>query len=203
MPSASMQALILLGTLKTASDGSLASGEAEWLQSHASLLSALQDALEQEPTVRLAFIFGSQAKGTNQPDSDLDLVIDVAGDSDYGQIHRHLSSRLGLQVDLFLLSWLEPAYLAPMLEVARCVLDKDNWWSNLPSHKAAASAAILAAKEQAKLTSRIPWVDQTLDELFAMSREEYEAQAPPDGTWSGRQRPSRDLSAETETLRSL
>lgn len=43
------------------------------------LKATLHQALSRHPEVRLAFLFGSQARGTARPDSDVDLAVDAPG----------------------------------------------------------------------------------------------------------------------------
>lgn len=63
------------------------------------------------PEVRLALLFGSEARGTARPDSDVDIAVDAPSAS-LGQIAAALSSRLGAEVDVV---GLGPASI-PLLE---------------------------------------------------------------------------------------
>jgi predicted nucleotidyltransferase len=51
------------------------------------------------PEVRLALLFGSEAKGTAGRDSDIDVAVDAPSGS-LGQVAAALSSRLGGEVDV-------------------------------------------------------------------------------------------------------
>lgn len=54
--------------------------EREYLCSHWTLLSALRRALRTEQRVRLAVLYGSMARGDEDEDSDLDLLVALAND---------------------------------------------------------------------------------------------------------------------------
>ena len=51
------------------------------------------------PEVRLALLFGSEARGTARGDSDVDVAVDASPTS-LGQVAAALSSRLGAEVDV-------------------------------------------------------------------------------------------------------
>jgi predicted nucleotidyltransferase len=58
----------------------------------------LKEVLRRVPGVRLAVLFGSQARGTARPASDVDVA--VLGDVDLGPLARDLSLSLGREIDL-------------------------------------------------------------------------------------------------------
>lgn len=82
-----------------------------WRTSHANLsrvstestdnprLKAMVEVLAAFPEVRLALLFGSEARGTARPDSDIDIAVDAPLAS-LGQLGAALSSRLGAEVDV-------------------------------------------------------------------------------------------------------
>jgi len=125
----------------------LASGEGEWLARHWELLSHLRGALRTEPSVKGAWIFGSVAKGTDLPDSDLDLVVDFKTDDQMmvRALRGRLEAKVGRKIDLFLMDDLEsePDALLYLLEAARPVLDRTGWWARLPEHKRALRARVV------------------------------------------------------------
>lgn len=104
----------------------------EWLRSHWALLAQLRSALRVEPSVRAAILFGSTAQGTDLPSSDLDLIVELAGDDPLalGRLRRRLMRKIGRPVDLFLLADLvaEPEILVPLLDQARPIIDRDFVW---------------------------------------------------------------------------
>jgi predicted nucleotidyltransferase len=60
---------------------------------------AMAEVLARFPEVRLAILFGSEARGTARPDSDIDIAVD-APPASLGAIGAALSSRLGAEVDV-------------------------------------------------------------------------------------------------------
>lgn len=66
-------------------------------------MDALRQALETTPVVVTAWLFGSQARGTARPDSDLDLAVLLEAGADpmaRFDVQAQLSSALGREVDL-------------------------------------------------------------------------------------------------------
>jgi uncharacterized protein len=62
-------------------------------------------------------VFGSRARGTARPDSDLDLLVDWSGPAsllDYSGLRAELEERIGLRVELTNRRLLKPA-LAPVI----------------------------------------------------------------------------------------
>src|SRR2546425_9432356 len=55
--------------------------ERVWIRRHWALVRALMGVLRTEPSVRLAVLFGSFARGDERADSDVDLLIMLRGDS--------------------------------------------------------------------------------------------------------------------------
>jgi predicted nucleotidyltransferase len=62
-------------------------------------INAMGEVLAAFPEVRLALLFGSEAKGTARRDSDVDVAVEAPVGS-LGQIAAALSSRLGAEVDV-------------------------------------------------------------------------------------------------------
>jgi predicted nucleotidyltransferase len=66
-------------------------------------LAALRAALEKEPAVRLAYLFGSVVRGDDGPGSDIDVALWLAGDVDLlelGALADRLGAAVGGKVDL-------------------------------------------------------------------------------------------------------
>jgi predicted nucleotidyltransferase len=59
----------------------------------------MTDVLAGFPEVRLALLFGSEARGTARTDSDVDVAVDAPSTS-LGQLAAALSTRLGTEVDV-------------------------------------------------------------------------------------------------------
>jgi predicted nucleotidyltransferase len=113
--------------------------EVDWLRNHWQLVSGLRQALRSEPSVRAAFLFGSVAKGTDTPTSDIDLVVDVKSDDqmDLRGLRRRLGRKIGRPIDLFVLSDLEaePERLLPIMSHARPVVDRAGAWRRLSQQR--------------------------------------------------------------------
>ncbi len=73
--------------------------------------------LEEMPAVRLAVLFGSAARHTDRPDSDIDLAVLVEGDADsHSMLAVTLERAVGRPVDLV---WLDSAPPLLRFEIAR------------------------------------------------------------------------------------
>ena len=66
------------------------------------MIAELTAALVEEPGVVLAVLFGSQAKGGADRDSDVDVLVELEapGDDEVIALHRRLVERLGKEVDI-------------------------------------------------------------------------------------------------------
>jgi predicted nucleotidyltransferase len=113
----------------------LAPGEAGYLRRHWPLLAALRRALRTEPNVAFALLFGSIARGDDQVDSDVDLIVVLREHSIDGMVE--LQSRLErtLDRDIDVLS-LEAAssnelLLAMAVEEGRVLVDRVGLWARL------------------------------------------------------------------------
>lgn len=117
----------------------LPAAEQTWLRDHWQVVSDLRRALRSEPTVRAALLFGSVAKGTDTPMSDVDLVVDVQHVDQMGlrELRHRLSNKVGRLIDLFLLSDLEaePELLLPIMACARPVVDRAGAWQRLSQQR--------------------------------------------------------------------
>jgi predicted nucleotidyltransferase len=113
--------------------------EADWLRGHWHLVSGLRRALRSEPSVRAAFLFGSAAKGTDTPVSDIDLIVDVEinDQMDLRALRLRLGRKVGRSIDLFLLSDLEaePERLLPIISHARPIVDRAGAWRRLSQQR--------------------------------------------------------------------
>jgi predicted nucleotidyltransferase len=66
-------------------------------------LAALRAALEGEPAVRLAYLFGSAARGDEGPDSDVDVAVwlaEAVGLVELGALGERLGGAVGGRIDL-------------------------------------------------------------------------------------------------------
>lgn len=108
-------------------------------------LAALREALRTEPTVSLAVLFGSRARGNYSAGSDVDLLVALRDEAGPRRLTSRLSEKLGLRVQLVPL---EDARKAPLLlrealREGRVLVDRDRQWR-----------ALLREKEQVERAAR-------------------------------------------------
>ncbi len=114
--------------------------EREYVRCKWSLLSTLRETLRTEPNVRFALLFGSMAAGTDTPDSDVDVLVDLRNASferlvDLGT---KLKEILGRHVDLVELheAQSDPAFLALVVAEGRVLVDREDIWARLQGREA-------------------------------------------------------------------
>lgn len=109
--------------------------EQEYLRRNWDFLQALRTALRTEPNVRLAVLFGSQAKGTARADSDIDLLVELANPeaAQVAALSGRLEQRLGRDVQLVRLqdARRSPTLLADALRDGRVIVDRHDGWAAL------------------------------------------------------------------------
>jgi predicted nucleotidyltransferase len=123
----------------------LAAGEREYLRAHWPLLSSLRRALRTEHGVRLAVLYGSLARGDEDDDSDLDLLISLADDrpSASSELAVRLQRVSARRVDVARLERVEasaPLLLERILEEGRVLIDRDGQWERLCAQRSALHA---------------------------------------------------------------
>lgn len=95
------------------------------------MLDALRGALEAEPDVVNAFLFGSRARGTDRPDSDVDIALELTAGAprdvgSLGALASRLESAAGRPVGLVLLDE-APAPLAyRIFRDGRLLVERDH-----------------------------------------------------------------------------
>lgn len=114
----------------------LAPGEREYLVAHWPILSGLRRTLRTEHGVRLAVLYGSLARGDEDKDSDLDLLVSFSEDhfSAGVELARRLQSVSGRHVDIARLEQVEvraPLLLERVLDEGRVLVDRDRLWERL------------------------------------------------------------------------
>lgn len=114
--------------------------ERHYLKGHWGLLSVLRHTLRTERGVRLAVVFGSVARGDDRPGSDIDLLVELAGEDSFNAVR--LASRLsrGLRRDVQTalvddLRQRHPTLLATILREGRVVVDRDASWPRLQAKR--------------------------------------------------------------------
>jgi predicted nucleotidyltransferase len=103
-------------------------------------LAALRAALRTEQNVRLAVLFGSAARGTDAPASDLDLLVDLR-DSRLERVvdlSLKLTEIMGRRVDVVRRedAETEPSLLLDILADGRVLVDRDALWPRLLGREA-------------------------------------------------------------------
>jgi predicted nucleotidyltransferase len=99
------------------------------------LLAALRQALRTQRNVRAALLFGSGARGTDTPDSDVDVLVDLhdARLDRVVDLGARLTAVVGRPVDVVRLEDAEadPAFLADIVAEARVLVDRNGIWPAL------------------------------------------------------------------------
>ena len=102
---------------------------------HWPTVARLRDALRTEPSVRLAVLFGSSARGREHRRSDLDVLIELDAPSGDRQalLEERLSSATGREVQLVFArdAQSSPGLLADALRDGRVLVDRDGLWPQL------------------------------------------------------------------------
>ena len=110
-------------------------GERSYVRARWPLVSRLLEALRKQPNVRLAALFGSVARGSEQPDSDLDLLVRLRceGHRARAELVDALQEASGRRVQLVSLEQAEeaPLLLADVLSDGRVLVDRDGDWPRL------------------------------------------------------------------------
>lgn len=108
--------------------------EEDYLRRYWPLLRELRGALRTEPSVRLAVLFGSVARGEAHARSDIDLLVDMVGDvARVADVSGRLSRRMGRTVELVRLvdARRSPLLMAAALEYGRVLVDRERVWPTL------------------------------------------------------------------------
>lgn len=102
------------------------------------LLSSLRDALRTEPSVSLAALFGSRARGEEHGASDVDLLVALRDGADRWALARRLEQRVGDRVQLVELDDAldAPLLLAEVVREGRVLVDRDAVWRQLMRRRA-------------------------------------------------------------------
>lgn len=92
---------------------------------------AMRRALTNEADVAYAVIFGSTARGTGRPDSDVDVAIELRADAPrdvrtLGGLIARLESAVGAPIDLVLLDEAPPALAYRVFRDGDIVMDRDH-----------------------------------------------------------------------------
>jgi len=146
---ATLRGAVAQDTLRASRDESrdlrLAPDEREYLRTHWPLLSELRGALLPEHGVRLTVLYGSLARGDEDVDSDLDLLVSLTGDrlSAGLELALRLERVSGRPVDIAHLTRVEaqaPLLLDRVLDEGRVLIDRDGQWTQLCERRSAIRA---------------------------------------------------------------
>jgi predicted nucleotidyltransferase len=113
--------------------------EREYVRRSWRLLSALRAALRTEHNVRFALLFGSVARGTDAPGSDVDVLVALR-DPELQRIvelSAKLTAATGRHVDVVRLedAQSEPSFLADVITDGRVLVDREGLWPRLRSRE--------------------------------------------------------------------
>jgi hypothetical protein len=112
-------------------------GEAGYLRRRWPLLAALRGALRTEPKVAFALLFGSAARGDDDADSDLDLIVVLRDPSLDGMValQERLERRLGREVDVLSVEAASSndLLISMAVEEGRVLVDRISLWPDLRS----------------------------------------------------------------------
>jgi predicted nucleotidyltransferase len=113
--------------------------EREYVRRSWKLLSALRGALRTEHNVRFALLFGSVARGTAAPGSDVDVLVALR-DPDLERVVElatKLTTETGRRVDVVRLedAESEPSFLAEVIADGRVLVDREGLWPRLRSRE--------------------------------------------------------------------
>ncbi len=104
------------------------------------LLSALRTALRTEHNVHFALLFGSAARGTDTPESDVDVLVGLRDPNleRIVELSAKLTAATGRRVDVVRLenAQAEPSLLADVVAVGRVLVDREGLWSQLRGREA-------------------------------------------------------------------
>jgi predicted nucleotidyltransferase len=149
---------LLRARLRGAREVVIPPSERNYVRARWPLMSGLLEALRKQPNVRLAALFGSVARGSEQPDSDLDLVVRLRRDDHRarGELVNALQEASGRRVQLVSLEQAEetPLLLADVLDDGRVLVDRDGDWPRLRRRQPKILSRALAEDERLQ---RLAW----------------------------------------------
>lgn len=109
--------------------------EREWVLGHWPTVAGLRTVLRTEPSVRLALLFGSAARGREHRRSDLDVLVELDNPSParLAALEGRLTEAAGRGVQLVSAPDAEasPGLLSDVLRDGRVLVDRDGLWRRL------------------------------------------------------------------------
>lgn len=111
--------------------------ERQFIRRSWGLVSSLRRGLRTEQNVRFALLFGSTAKGTDTPDSDIDLLVDLRDPAleRVVDLSAKLTAITARPVDVVRLQEAErePGFLSDVVAEGRVLVDREEQWARLRS----------------------------------------------------------------------
>ena len=109
--------------------------ERSYLRRYWKRLAQLRSVLRTEPNIETAILFGSVARGTDHPGSDIDLLVALRRDSPLAaaELAARLDEKIGASVQVTRLSAAQrsPALLAEALRDGRLLVERGGNWQRL------------------------------------------------------------------------
>jgi predicted nucleotidyltransferase len=144
--------------------------EYRYAVAHWPLLAKLRQLLRTEPNVRLAVLYGSTARGTETPSSDIDVLVALGEDRPEAAVKlaTRLERGLGREVDVGRLNRVRnrsPLLLLQVIDEGRVVLDRDGVWEDLRTQRAEIKQHAYRDHEALRQRARI-----SVDKLLAAAR---------------------------------
>ncbi len=111
--------------------------ERVYLTSAWPLLAELRAALRTEPSLRLAVLFGSRARGGAGHSSDIDLLISAKTGTRVREIERRLEMKVGKSLHAVTVAEAQrsPSLLAEVLRDGRVLIDRDSDWPEMKRNR--------------------------------------------------------------------
>lgn len=149
---------LLRATLRGAREVVIPPSERSYVRAQWPMMSRLLEALRKHPNVRLAALFGSVARGSEQPDSDLDVLVRLRRDEHRAraELVDALQEASGRRVQLVSLEQAEeaPLLLADVLSDGRVLVDRDGDWPRLRRRE---RQIISRARAEDERLQRLAW----------------------------------------------
>ncbi len=125
----------LRGTRATPRKLTLPLSERQFIRHSWRLLSTLRAALRTEQNVRFALVFGSTARGTDTPQSDIDVLVDLRDPAleRIVDLSDRLTTVVGRPVELVRVqdAEVEPSFLSDVVAEGRVLVDREDLWADL------------------------------------------------------------------------
>jgi predicted nucleotidyltransferase len=125
--------------------------EREYLLRAWPLLARLRAGLRTEPSVRLAVLFGSRARGDGGDRSDVDILVEVEPATAFWSVQQRLADRLSAEIQLVSVEDAEraPMLFAEVLREGRVLVDREGRWPAFERKRARVELA--AARERKRI----------------------------------------------------